>query len=98
MLPEAEVYVWRWCRWRPRRSPLRRAAKGWAGVDTDPNETGGWQIRSLRAPAGYMAAVGAEGQFALRQRTTLCPPNPKLFERPTAPQPSPPSPLGPSTT
>jgi 4'-phosphopantetheinyl transferase len=61
----------------------------------------GWQIRSLHAPPGYAAAVAADGQFALRQRTTLCPPNPKLLERPTAPRPSlvrSPSRRAPSTT
>lgn len=46
-----------------------------------------WQLHSLRTPPGYMAAVAAEGQFALRQRTTLWPPNPKLFDSPTAPRP-----------
>ena len=60
-------------------------------VPTDPAETDRWLIRSLRAPEGYRAAVAAEGtwdfQRARRQSTTLCPPNPKLFERPTAPRP-----------
>jgi 4'-phosphopantetheinyl transferase len=80
-------------------------------VPADPGETGRWQICSLPAPPGYRAAVAAEGSWGLRswelrqcarrQSTTLCPPNPKLFERPTAPRPSlvrSPSPRGPSMT
>jgi 4'-phosphopantetheinyl transferase len=69
-------------------------------VPADPGETDRWQVRSLSTPPGYLAAVAAEGswvlrcwklalgQCALRQRTTLCPPNPKLFERATARRPS----------
>jgi 4'-phosphopantetheinyl transferase len=72
--------------WTRKEAWLKATGLGLAGgLDTVPGP--GWSIRTLRAPAGYMAAVAAEGQFALRQRTTLWPPKPKLFERPTAPRP-----------
>lgn len=86
--------------WTRKEAYLKARGVGLAG-GLDSVAGPGWQIRSLRAPPGYMAAVAAEGQFALRQRTTLCPPNPKLFDRPTAPRPFPvrsPSPRAPSTT
>jgi 4'-phosphopantetheinyl transferase len=74
--------------WTRKEAYLKAVGVGLAGgLDTDPEEARGWQIRSLSAPPGYMAAVAAEGQLALRQRTTLWPPNPKLFERATAPRP-----------
>jgi 4'-phosphopantetheinyl transferase len=56
------------------------------GLSTTPGA--GWEVRSLLTPPGYTAAVAAQGQFALRQRTTLCPPKPKLLESPTAPRTS----------
>jgi 4'-phosphopantetheinyl transferase len=74
--------------WTRKEAYLKALGVGLAGgLDTDPEQARGWQIRSLPAPPGYMAAVAAEGQFVLRQRTTLWPPNPKLFERATAPRP-----------
>jgi 4'-phosphopantetheinyl transferase len=74
--------------WTRKEAYLKGLGTGLAGgLDTDPDEAAGWQLRSLPAPPGYAAAVAAEGQFALRQRTTLWPPNPKLFESPTAPRP-----------
>jgi 4'-phosphopantetheinyl transferase len=74
--------------WTRKEAYLKGLAVGLAGgLDTDPDEASGWEVRSLTAPRGYAAAVAAEGQFALRQRTTLWPPNPKLFESPTAPRP-----------
>jgi 4'-phosphopantetheinyl transferase len=88
--------------WTRKEAYLKGVGTGLAGgVDTDPEEARGWQVRSLRAPRGYAAAIAAEGQFALRQRTTLWPPNPKLFESPTAPPPfrvRSPSARGPSAT
>jgi 4'-phosphopantetheinyl transferase superfamily len=74
--------------WTRKEAYLKGLGTGLAGgLDTDPDEDPGWEVRSLPAPPGYAAAVAAEGQFALRQRTTLWPPNPKLFESPTAPRP-----------
>jgi 4'-phosphopantetheinyl transferase len=74
--------------WTRKEAYLKGLAVGLAGgLDTDPDEASGWEVRSLTAPRGYAAAVAAEGQFALRQRTTLWPPHPKLFESPTAPRP-----------
>jgi 4'-phosphopantetheinyl transferase len=74
--------------WTRKEAYLKGLGRGLAGgLDTDPDEALGWQVRSLPAPPGYAAAVAAEGQFTLRQRTTLWPPNPKLFESPTAPRP-----------
>jgi 4'-phosphopantetheinyl transferase len=76
--------------WTRKEAYLKARGVGLAGgLDTDPEEASGWQIRTLPAPPGYVAAVAAEGQFALRQSTTLWPPNPKLFESPTAPRPFP---------
>jgi 4'-phosphopantetheinyl transferase len=72
--------------WTRKEAYLKARGVGLAG-GLDRTVGPGWQVRSLHAPPGYLAAVAAEGQFALRQRTTLCPPNPKLFERPTAPRP-----------
>jgi 4'-phosphopantetheinyl transferase len=72
--------------WTRKEAYLKARGLGLAG-GLDSLAGPGWQVRSLRAPTGYAAAVAAEGQFALRQRTTLWPPNPKLFERPTAPWP-----------
>lgn len=75
--------------WTRKEAYLKGLGTGLAGgLDTDPDEAPGWRVRSLPAPPGYAAAVAAEGQFTLRQRTTLWPPNPKLFESPTAPRPS----------
>jgi 4'-phosphopantetheinyl transferase len=74
--------------WTRKEAYLKGLGVGLAGgLDSDPDDAPGWQVRSLPAPPGYAAAVAAEGQFALRQRTTLWPPNPKLFESPTAPRP-----------
>jgi 4'-phosphopantetheinyl transferase len=74
--------------WTRKEAYLKGLGAGLAGgLDTDPEEAHDWQIRSLPTPPGYAAAVAAEGQFALRQRTTLWPPNPKLLESPTAPRP-----------
>jgi 4'-phosphopantetheinyl transferase len=88
--------------WTRKEAYLKGLGLGLAGgLDTDPDEAPGWRVRSLPAPPGYAAAVAAEGQLALRQRTTLWPPNPKLFESPTAPRPfrvRSPSARAPSTT
>jgi 4'-phosphopantetheinyl transferase len=88
--------------WTRKEAYLKGLGTGLAGgLDIDPEEALGWQVRSLPVPPGYAAAVAAEGQFALRQRATLWPPNPKLFESPTAPRPLPvrsPSARAPSTT
>ena len=74
--------------WTRKEAYLKGLGVGLAGgLDTDPDEAPGWQVHSLPVGAGYAAAVAADRQFALRQSTTLWPPNPKLFEIPTAPRP-----------
>jgi 4'-phosphopantetheinyl transferase len=83
--------------WTRKEAYLKALGVGLAGGLDSTADPARWQIRTLCAPPGYMAAVAAEGQFALRHRTTLWPPNPKLFESPTAARPFP-SRRAPSTT
>ena len=74
--------------WTRKEAYLKGIGTGLAGgLDADPEAARGWHVSSLPVPPGYAAAVAAEGQLALRQRTTLWPPNPKLFDSPTAPRP-----------
>ena len=74
--------------WTRKEAYLKGLGAGLAGgLETDPDLAPGWQVCSLAVGSGYAAAVAADRQLALRQRTTLWPPNPKLFEIPTAPRP-----------